>query len=184
MKKIYSIIVILAAISITACGGDDDEIDNGGNASDKYYIEVKLDGRTYNEAIPDWICAQINPIGTDSHNKKLVYTYDMVAHFENNGFVFMFGIVHYKNKEDLLASNPGSYLCARNILDKNIYNNLTFCPLFEIDGDEYDLESGTHQVKSIKSIGNKVCIEGSFTNVFKLKGDVRNISGSYRIYIP
>ena len=37
MKKIYSTVMMLAtmvaALSLTACGGDDDEIDNGGDAS-------------------------------------------------------------------------------------------------------------------------------------------------------
>jgi hypothetical protein len=192
MRKTYSTVMMLAmmvaALSFTACGGDDDDNDdigNGGGDSSSSYIEVKFDGDTYREAIPEWICAQIDNMGTDSQGKKLTYTYDMVAHFKNNyGFNFMFGIVHYRNRADLLASSPGSYLCGGSISDRSILNNLTFYPLFELDGDEYDLVDGYHNVRSIQSVGGDVRIEGSFTTVFERRGDTKNIQGSYSILIP
>ena len=46
MKKIYSTLTMLAlmvaALSFTACGGDDDEIDNGGLSTPKYEAESAL----------------------------------------------------------------------------------------------------------------------------------------------
>jgi len=191
MKKLYSTIMMLAmmvaALSFAACGGDDEDDGGGGNiSSGSCFIEVSFGGKTYKETISDkWAYAQIDPVGTDDQNKKLTYTYDMTAHFEDTkGFLFMYGIVHYRNKADLLASPTGSYGCAKDILDDSFYNNLTFSPLFEIDGDEYEFINGTHQVKSIKKINNDVYVEGSFTAVFTLDGDTRNLSGSYKMLIP
>lgn len=186
MKRVYSTVMMLAmmvsALSFTACSKDgDDEGDFGGTN----YIQVKIDGKTYRESFSDWAIAQIDPLGSDSQGKKITYTYDMTAHFEDTeGFLFMFGITHYRNKTDLLASSPGSYPFARDINDDEIYNNLAFTCLYELDGDEYNAVSGIHQVKSIKSDGSDVRVEGSFTAVFKYKGDTKNIQGSYSIVIP
>lgn len=189
MRKVYSTIMMLAlmvaALSLTACGSSsDDEEDNGGG-SDIGYIQVKIDGKTYKESIQYWAYAQIDPFGSDAQGNKLTHTYDMTAHFEDTeGFLFMFGLSHFRNNSALLASNPGSYPFAKNIDDDAVYNNLAFSCLYELDGDEYNVVSGTHQVKSIKSIGSDIYVEGSFTAVFSLRGDTRNISGSYRMLIP
>lgn len=174
--------VLNGTLTFKVNGDNDNEASEGSGSS---YIQVKIDGKTYKEAIPEWIYAQINNMGTDSQGKKLSYTYDMVAHFEETeGFLFMFGITHYRNKTDLLASSPGSYPFARDTADDEIYNNLAFTCLYELDGDEYTCVSGTHQVKSIKSEGSDVRVEGSFTAVFKYNGDTKNIQGSYSILIP
>ena len=46
MKRIYSTLTMLAlmvaALCFTACGGDDDEIDNGGLSTPKYEAESAL----------------------------------------------------------------------------------------------------------------------------------------------
>ena len=191
MRIIYSSVMMLAmmvaALSFTACGGDDDndDIGNGGGDSSSSYIQVKIDGNTYKESILEWYYAQIDPLGTDNQGNKLTHTYDMYAHFEDTeGFLFMFGITHYRKKDNLLASSPGSYPFARSIDDDDIYNNLAFTCLYELDGDEYNTVSGTHQVKSIKSVGSDVRVEGSFTAECRYNGDTKNIQGSYSILIP
>ena len=189
MKKVYLMMMMLAlaALSLTACGGDDEDENNSGGgsgATSSCFIKLSFDGKSYSEAIPEWICAKIDPVGTDRQNKKLTYTYDMIPHFKDEGFRFFFGLVHYRNKADLLSSSPGNYGCAKDILDDAFYNNLTFSSIFEIDGDEYKFVSGTHEVKSIMSMNNDVYIEGNFTSVFSLNGDTRNLSGSYRVRIP
>ena len=158
--------------------------EEGGGSADSY-IQVKIDGKTYKEAIPEWCYAQIDPFGSDSQGNKLTHTYDMAAHFEDTeGFLFMFGITHYRKKDNLLASSPGSYPFAKSTADDEIYNNLAFSCLYELDGDEYDAVSGTHQVKSIKSVGSDVCVEGSFTAKFKYHGDTKDIQGNYSILSP
>ena len=96
----------------------------------------------------------------------------------------MFGIVHFRNRSELLKSASGSYPCAKDILDDSFYNNLAFSPGFRLDGDEYDFERGTHQVKRISSAENAVYVEGSFTASFKLNSDRQTVSGSYKIRIP
>lgn len=169
--------------SIEFSEGDNTSEDDG-NYGDRF-VEVKIDGKTYKESFPDWATAQIDPLGTDSQGKKITYTYDMRAHFEDtHGFLFMFGISHYSNKADLLASNSGSYPFALHIRDNKIYNNLAFSCIYELDGDEYSAVSGTHQVNSIESVGGDVCVKGSFTAVFNYNGDTKNIQGSYSIIIP
>ncbi len=167
--------------SIDFIDGNNENSDDSNNG----YIQVKIDGKTYKESILYWAYAQIDPLGNDAQGNKLTYTYDMTAHFEDTeGFLFMFGLSHFRNKSALLESNPGSYPFAKDIYDDAAYNNLAFTCLYELDGDEYNTVSGTHQVKSIKSIGSDVYVEGSFTAVFSLRGDTRNISGSYRMLIP
>lgn len=189
MKKVYSTIMMLAmmvaALSLTACGGDDDE-DGGGDAisTSGDYIRVTLDGKTYSDNILDWHYAQIDPVGRDKNDKPLTFTYDMCDHFDNNGFSFMFGVVHFSRTNELLASSPGTYGCAKDILDSNFYNNLTFSSVLEIDYDEYDWVSGTHNVKSIKKVNGEVQLEGSFTSNFELNGNIKKVKGDYRISIP
>lgn len=190
MKKIHSTIMMLAmmvaALSLTACGGDDDEEDGGGNiipiSGD--FIRVTLDGKTYSANILDWHYAQIDPVGRDSNDKPLTFTYDMCDHFDDDGFSFMFGVVHFSRKNELLASSPGTYGCSKDILSDDYYRNLTFCSTLEIDYDEYKWVSGTHNVKSIKEVNGEVQLEGSFTSNFELNGNTKKVKGDYRISIP
>lgn len=56
--------------------------------------------------------------------------------------------------------------------------------MFDLNGDEYDFERGTHQVKRISGAENAVYVEGSFTASFKLNSDRQTVSGSYKIRIP
>ena len=56
--------------------------------------------------------------------------------------------------------------------------------MLEIDYKEYDFESGTHQVTSVKEVGGKIQIEGNFTNKFEYHGDTKTIKGNYRMTIP
>ena len=167
------------------------EFSEGGNTSEDdgtygdRFVEVKIDGKTYKESFPDWATAQIDPLGTDSQGKKITFTYDMRAHFEDTyGFRFMFGISHFRNKTDLLASTSGSYPFALDTSDDKIFNNLAFTCGYILDGDEYRAVSGTHQVNSIESVDGDVCVKGSFTAVFDYNGDTKNIEGNYSIIIP
>ena len=169
--------------SIDFSEGDNTSGDDG-TYGDRF-VEVKIDGKTYKESFPDWATAQIDPLGTDSQGKKITFTYDMVAHFAKTyGFKFLFGISHYRNKADLLASTPGSYPFALDTSDDKIFNNLAFTCGYMLDGDEYSAVSGTHQVNSIESVDGDVCVKGSFTAVFKYNGNTKNIQGSYSIIIP
>ena len=172
---------MVAALSFTACSSSDDE-NNGDVPASRDFLQVDYEGKTYIEDLS--IYAQIKPFGTDNQNRKLTYTYDMVAHFEDNGFTFMIGLVHLTNESELLASNTGTYSCAKDIFDDNMYQNLALVTLLEVNNDEYDWVSGTHQVKSIKKVNGDVQIEGSFTSSFELNGDRKTVKGSYRITIP
>ena len=186
MKKLYSTIMLLAmmvaALGFTACGGDDGDDKGGGNNEpiSGDFVKVTFQGNTYQESIP--IYCQIDPVGWNG-DTPLTYTYDAIPHFENYGFEFMFGIIHYSRKTDLLKSLPGSYDCAGGIY-LNYYSNLTFTGLLEIDYIEYDFVSGTHEVTSVKEVGGRVQIEGNFTNIFEYHGDTKTIKGNYRMTIP
>ena len=186
MKKLYSTMMMLAmmvaALSFTACGGDDDELGESTPISGDY-IRVTLDGKTYSDRILDWHYAQIDPVGRDGDNKPLTCTYDMCDHFDDYGFKFLFGVVHYSRKNDLLASSPGTYGCSKGTLNKDFYRNLTFSSILEIDYDEYTWVNGTHQVKSIKEVNGGVQLEGSFTSIFELEIRSKTVKGDYRITI-
>ena len=186
MKKLYSTIMMLAmmvaALSFTACGDDDD--DDGGSSTTGDYLRVTLDGKTYSDKILNWDYAQIDPVGRDDNNKPLTYTYDMCDHFDKEGFSFMFGVVHFSRKDDLLACSPGTYSCSKDILSDDFYKNFTFSASLDIDYDEYDWVSGTHKIKTIKEVNGKVQLEGSFTSVFELNGNSKTVTGDYRITIP
>ena len=185
MKKVYSTIMMLtmmvAALSFTACGDDEDD-DNPNGGGD--YIQVTLDGKTYSDKILNWHYAQVDPVGEDENGKPLTFTYDMYEHFEDDGFSFMFGVVHYSRNADLLASPTGNYGCAKDILSDDFYKNLTFSPSLDIDYHEYEWKSGTHQVKSIKEVNGKVQLEAEFTSKFEYKGNNKTVKGKYRITIP
>jgi len=148
------------------------------------FIKITMDGKTYSDKIVDWYYAQIDPVGRDANNKPLTFTYDMRDHFDDYGFSFMFGVVHYSRKNDLLASSVGTYGCAESILSDDYYKNLTFWSTLEIDYDEYTWNSGTHEVKSIKEVDGRVQLEGIFTSNFSFNGSSRTVKGSYRITIP
>ena len=163
---------------------NDDEGDGDNDTISGDYLQVTLDGKSYSDKILDWYIAQIDPVGYDNNGKPLTLTYDMRDHFEDKGFSFFFGIVHFSRKSDLLASPVGSYGCAESILNDNYYNNLTFWSDLEIDYNEYKWISGTHNVKSIKEVNGDVQIEGSFTSIFNYEGDSKTVKGSYRITIP
>ena len=74
--------IIFAALSFTACGSDDDDNASGGGSSTSY-IEVNFNGKTYREKIYEEVLAQIDNSGVDEQGKKLSFTYDMQAHFDN-----------------------------------------------------------------------------------------------------
>lgn len=183
MKKIYltvmTLAMMVAALGVTACGGDDDDIDNGGEKIDGDYVKVIFEGKTYQESMPFYM--QIDPVGKEN-GTPLTFTYDAIEHFERDGFSFMLGLMHYSRKADLLSCSPGRYSCKGGIY--NGYVNFTLTTSLEIDYDEYDFVSGTHQVTSIKEMGGRVQIEGNFTSFFEYRGDEKSIKGSYRMTIP
>ena len=185
MKKIYStimmLVMIVTALSFATCssGGDDDS--GGDTPGGDGFIKVTFNGKTYTEGFP--VYAQIKPSSYDSQNRSLTYTYDAVPHFEEKGFRFMYGIIHFTNKTDLLASSPGNYDCAGELFSSPD-NNLTLTTQLSVDAEEYDWVSGTHQVTSIKKVNGGVQIEGSFTSTFKLDGNNQSVKGSYRMTIP
>ena len=160
-------------------------IDDGDNETiSGDYLKVTLDGKSYSDKILNWHIAQVDPVGYDKDGNPLTLTYDMRDHFEDNGFSFLFGIVHFSRKNDLLASPVGAYGCAESILSDDYYNNLTFWSTLEIDYKEYKWISGTHNVKSIKEVDGKVQIEGDFTSTFSYGSDSKTVKGSYRMTIP
>ena len=166
-------------VSIDFTQGDNN---NGNDPMSGDYIQIVFKGKTYTDATPYY--AQILPVGVDSQNRKLTFTYDIIPHFEELGFCFMIGLVHFTHESDLLACSTGTYGCARDIIADDFYRNLTLTTLLDIDYDEYNWVGGTHEVKSIQKVNGKIQIEGSFTSNFELKGDSQFISGSYRMTIP
>lgn len=59
MKKLYSTIMMLAmmvaALGVASCGGDDDEIDNGGGSNTVYTITVDGKAHNYNSEYLDYM---------------------------------------------------------------------------------------------------------------------------------
>lgn len=191
MKKFFSFFTLMVmsvfmVMGISSCSSDDDEEDGIGTETpiSGDYIRITLDGKTYSDKILDWYYIQVDPVGRDSNNKSLTLTGDMRDHFEDYGFSFMFGVVHFSKMNELLASSPGTYGCSKDMLRDDYYRNLTFTATLDIDYDEYEWVSGTHQVKSIKEVGGKVQLVGSFTSKFELDGNIKTVKGDYRITIP
>ena len=172
---------IVEIVNIMMNQSANDEDDSGITGD---YIRVTLNGHTYSDKILKWHYAQVDPVGRDDNNKPLTLTYDMYDRFEDYGFSFMFGVVHFSRKNELLASSPGTYGCSESILSSDYYRNLTFCSTLDIDYDEYKWVSGTHEVKSIKEVNGDVQIEGAFTSTFIYEGDSKIVNGDYRITIP
>lgn len=167
---------------VTSCTDDDD---NNGGSANSGYIEVTLNGKTYKESSNSLFYEQVAPVGTDSDDKPLTLTYDGQKHFADDGFAFFFGMVHYSRKEDLLASKTGEYRCAEKIYQKDFLNNLTFVPDdLTIDYKEYEWESGTHKVTSIKEVNGNVQIEGSFVLTYNVDDEDLIVKGKYKMIIP
>lgn len=83
MKKLYSTILVLAtmvaALSLTACGGDDkdDEIDGGVYYDDNEYFEISINGENYTDKT--WCGSVVINLGQKRKNGMDVYAYGGVT---------------------------------------------------------------------------------------------------------
>lgn len=90
-------------------------------------------------------------------------------------------------KDKLMTAEPGVYLHKNrfgNIWDGGYYcENFMMVSGVEIGTSYYELVSGTHQVRSVRSVGNEVQIEGTFDGVYKCdKSQSRcEVQGKYRM---
>ena len=168
---------------LPSCNEEDNPIDE---TSD--YLEVTLNGKTYREKIPNWGYSYFDATDKDSSGKPISVNNVIVDLYEKYGFSFFPMIAYYSKKTDLMAAKPGKYLHTNNIWKTggvSTCENFTLATDLEIFeyGTYYELTSGTHQVNSIKEIGDNVQIEGVFDGVYKCdeNNDKRSIQGKYRI---
>lgn len=181
MKKLYSKILMLAmmvtALSLTACGGsEDDEInDKLYDASD--FIEVTINGKTYfQKMIGIYVEAGIG-------EKDMVVTAMTEDVFDDDGFSFFLALTHSKNIDKLLSSSLGNYGVGDVISIDDEPENLCLYPSYKKDDNDYKLKSGSHQVTSINKTkyGVQVCGIFKVTMFYEKKSVV--ISGKYGITI-
>lgn len=187
MKKflLFSLLpaLLLGCLSFVACGGDDDD-SGGSGSSSKDYIELTVNGKTYKKTVN--LYGLVKSFGYDADGIQLQYTYIIEDIFSKEDFDFGYGLLHFSNKEKLLACKSGTYACDdyNKTWNKNKpSSNLTFYPQFEPEDDVCRMASGTHQVTSITQVGSKVRVNGKFTAVFE--GDeTYQLKGQYQITIP
>ena len=181
MKKLYSTIMLLAmmvaALSFTACGSDDGGNGNGGSGSGFYtgdFIELTIDGKTYKKNLIG-IYTEIELSSFGYEGLTLTSTTEDV--FCDEGFRFFMGLSHYSSSSKLLSSSTGSY----NVHTKsnNDSSNLCLFVQFQKNSIDYDAESGTHKVTSIKQVSNGVQVSGTFNITLKRNSNTKMIEGKY-----
>ena len=165
-----------------ACGGDEDSGGSSGSSQD--YIELTVNGKPYKKTVN--LYGLSDNFGRDADGNRLSYTYLIEDIFTNEDFDFGYGLLHFSNKEMLLASKSGTFACEdynKSWNRNKPSSNLTFYPQFEPEDDVCRMASGTHQVTSITQVGSKVRVIGKFTAVFE--GDeTYQLKGQYQITIP
>ena len=162
----------------------------GGSQSDDVkvqnddYIEVAFGGKTYSKKPNKQYYVQFDPVGYENGNEPLVLSFNGQEMFESNGFEFLYGIVHYKDENKLLNSTLSTYKVAKEDDTSNFYKNLTLTPVFEKNGIECELVSGTHEVQLIKKVNGHVVIVGKFSCKMKNGSNEYSITGKYQMTIP
>ena len=109
MKKLYSTIMMLAmmvaALGLTACGGDDDNNDIGGGISSTNYLEVIIDGTKYTQQYELPFVAITLPSDVDN---SLWLSSSVEEEFGGN-LNFGIAIYHKSDINALLGSSTGTY---------------------------------------------------------------------------
>lgn len=176
MKKLYSTIMLLAmmvaALSLTACGDDEEEIENGLYGSDDF-IEVTIDGKTYHKKMFG-IYSQVE-IGKND----MVLTGTTEDVFDEDGFGFFMALTHSEKKNKLLSSPLGDYSVGDYLWFDDEPENLCFYPQYEKNRHDYELSGGSHQVTSIKQNKNGVQVCGKFKITMYDDDESVVISGKY-----
>lgn len=191
MKKfIYFLFVMMcvaAPFALVSCSDDDDE-GGGTSAGSSDYLEVTLDGKTYMEDIPAWGYVYLDGTETDSEGNRVSIVNVVIDSFgDQYGFSFLPSIAYYSMKDKLMTAEPGAYLHKNrfgNIWDGEYYcENFTMVSDVEIGTSYYELVSGTHQIRSVRSVGNEVQIEGTFDGVYKCDKSQSQceVQGKYRM---
>ena len=170
MKQIYSTLMMLAmmvaALSFTACGGDDDEDEDESKNSRDYLTLIKSNGEKY-----------YSLTGIDWMNEE---DYAVYGYLTKRGHIFCFMC-----KEN--TSNT-SYLHIMLPKDMSISDfptgyDLGECPLrfgiiYTIE-NEYDYDSGSLRV--VKNDGKSFTLE--FKNYKAVKDKERSITVNGRLYV-
>ena len=151
-------LLVFLPLSVTSCS-DDDDLETG--SSD--YLELTFNGKTYRESIPAFGYVFLDVTETDSEGKRVTITSVSADLFSDKyGFSFMPSIGHFSGKEDLMAAKPGAYLHKHRFGSiwegEFTVENFTLVTDLEIYSTDsyYELTNGTHQVTSIKEVGNDV----------------------------
>ncbi len=190
MKKfidfLYIALLAVMPFALASCSDDDENSDEG--QSD--YLEITLNGKTYKEYIPVFGYVFFEGSQTDSRGRLITLTFVSLDGFSDKyGFKILPGISHYTNKSQLLSASPGNYPHHGdfgNIMQGPLdCENFTLITDLEItnSGEYYELVNGTHNVKSIKDVGDGVQVEGSFTGTYKCESSNRQceMKGKYRM---
>ena len=179
MKKLYSTIMMLAmmvaALSLTACGGDGDDDDKGGGGngngnSSGDFIELTIDGKTYSKNL-------IGIYAGGGLTDELSMTGMTENVFKEEGFKFFLTLVHYDDMAELLSSPLITYSVGS--MDENLSLNATY----QKDGINYESIDGTNKVTSIKRANNGVQVCGTFNMYMKRNSNTKSIEGRYAMTV-
>jgi len=189
MKKVSSIllfaIMCIATLSFTACGGDDDDVVDGGDSGNvAEYLEVDIDGSKYRQHFSLPFMAMNLPSEVD----RSLWVSSSVEEKFNGNLDFAIAIYHKSNMNALLGSSTSTYNVIGN--KKNIWqqasdiHNLTLQILYNNGNGNCEVTSGTHKVTSIKKKSNdEVIISGTFTTLLTDNNNTYDVSGKYQVCV-
>ena len=182
MKKLYSAIMLLAmmvaALSLTACGGDDEEDEIGGEISSSGdFIELTIDGKTYHKEL----VGIYSELEVGENDMLLTGTIEDV--FDDEGFHFFMALAHTENKQKLLSSPTGTYSVGDKLGFDDEPENLCFFPDYERNRNNYKLRNGSHQVTSIKQAKHGIQVRGTFKVTMYYDNESVRISGKYGVTV-
>ena len=156
MSKLAMLLLSVVVFGFTACSEDD----SSGRSGE--YLEVTVNGKTFKKVIE---CTGVS----ETSDYSCVYTCD------TDPIDFMLWFTSDLNA--VASASPGSYRL----------NSSDYPQCFDLDieyiTDDYDfipVQRGTHNVTSIRKVGQGVMVEGKFSGVLE---NGAPISGKYRIWL-
>ena len=176
--------MMVAALSLTACGGDDGEDEIGGGISSTNYLEVIIDGTKYTQQYELPFVAITLPSDVDN---SLWLSSSVEEEFGGN-LNFGIAIYHKSDINALLGSSTGTYNVIGN--KKSIWqqasdiHNLTLQLSYRNESGNCEVMDGTHKVTAInKKDNDAVLISGTFTALLKDNKSTYEVSGKYQVTV-
>ncbi len=140
MKKLTYLLLMIAAVSFTACSNNDDDNNDGDGNTGEEYLTAKVDGVS-------WEAAQTPAVIVSATNQNGI----LIVHGgKNDGQTIRINIFNY--------NGVGSYTSGDNITNTNSMSYSTLSPVASWTST-FDIGTGTLQVTS----DDGTTIEGTFS---------------------